>query len=324
MLFDGNAFTLALPSVYEPAELHILDPRRVEIKDGPTYIVRGSGQSREFTPDNILHTPLPLFIGDSMRGLSPVEAARQGMALSIASERFGAKLFENGTVLSGVIKVPGAMSGPDQDAMRDKWSERYAGVKNAHKPGVLTQGAEWVPLGITPDQAQFLETRRYQAEESARLYGVPPVLIGITTPGAMSYASAEQQNLQFVTYTLRNIVESIEASYQRLIPGADTFLKFNLNGLLRADFKSRMEGYGIAVQNKLATRNEVRAREDWEPISDGGFLETPNNNAPDPRYETVAGLIRAGFDPNAALKAVGLPPITHSGLPPVSVQGATE
>lgn len=316
MLFDGNAFTLASPSVFDPQDLIVLDPRKVEIGTGadglPLYKVRGR-QTQEFSVDRILHTPLPLFLGDSMRGISPVEAARQGMALTLASERFGAKLFENGAVLSGVIKVPTAMSGDDQDAMRDRWSERYGGVKNAHKPGILTQGAEWEPLGITPDQAQFLETRRYQAEETARLYGVPPSVIGIIQPGAMSYASVEQQNLQFVTYTLRNIVESIEASYQRLIPGKDTFLKFNMRALLRGDSASRADYYaklsGIGAMNS----NDIRALEDYPPISDGNIFRVPLNSASttaadaSQQAKAFKTLIDAGYPPALAARVTGLP-----------------
>jgi HK97 family phage portal protein len=317
MLFDGNAYTLATPSVYEPVELRILDPRHVTIKanpDGsPLYILRKGSEYAELSESRIIHTPLPMFMGSGAKGIAPLEACRQGMALSLASERFGAKFFENGTILSGVIQVAGPMAQQDQDDLRERWAARYGGVKNAHKPGVLTQGAEWKPLGITPEQAQFIEIRRYQAEDMARLYGVPPSIIGITIPGAVSYASVEQQNLQFVNFTLRNIVESIEASYQRLIPGPTTFLKFNMRALLRGDSAARGQFYAALANIGAIVPDEVRALEDYSPIAGGRLprvqLNTASSATADAKAQADAykTLIDAGYPESKAAAVVGLP-----------------
>jgi HK97 family phage portal protein len=317
MLFDGNAFTLATPSVYEPAELRILDPRYVTIKakaDGsPIYELRKGSEHAEFDETRVVHTPLPMFMGSGAKGIAPLEACRQGMALSLAAERFGAKFFENGTVLSGVIQVASALSPQAQDELRDAWVSRYSGVKNAHKPGILTQGAEWKPLGITPEQAQFIEVRRYQAEDMARLYGVPPSIIGITTPGAVSYASVEQQNLQFVNFTLRNIVESIEASYQRLLPGSSTFMKFNLRALLRGDSAARATYYRDMAGIGALVQDEIRALEDYSPIAGGRQVRVQLNTATAGTAEaqTQANafktLVEAGYPEDKAAAIVGLP-----------------
>jgi HK97 family phage portal protein len=314
VLFEGNAFVYVTPSVFEPQSVRVLDPRRVELKPNSVYRVRAqSGGTTDVGPDNILHIPHPLFLGESQRAVSPIEALRQGMAIGLAADRYAAKFYENGTNLSGVIQVKGAMSLEDQNAMRDKWAERYSGVKNAHKPGILTQDAEWKPLGVTPEQAQFIEQRKFQAEEMARAYGVPPSIVGITTPGAVSYASVEQQNRSFVDYTLRPLVESIEAAYQRLIPGSTTFMKFNMNALLRGDSAARADFYAKLAGIGAMLPDEVRAKEDEPPIEGGTVprvqLATANATAVDAKAQADAAtaLIGAGYTPAQAARIVGLP-----------------
>jgi hypothetical protein len=117
----------------------------------------------------------------------------------------------------------------------------------------------------------------------------------------------------------------LEDAYSDLIPGDDTYTKANLNALMRSDPETRYSSYAVGLDKRFIKVDEVRGLEDMEPLGEdngGGFLNTPNNQAVDPRYEQVGSLVRAGYDPDESLAAVGLPPIKHLGLPPVTVQSA--
>lgn len=325
LLIDGNSYTLALPSIYEPNEVRVLDPRQVEPRrlpdSAPAYRVAGR---EEFGPEQIIHIPLLRLPGE-MKGISPLEAERQTFASAIAAEEFGARFFGNGATLGGVIELP---TGADLDETQakeliDKFEERYKGSKNAHRPGLLTGGATWKPLSVTPEQAQFLETRQYDDERIFRIYRVPPALAGMIREGATSNASSLSQALAFEKHTVRPLVTLIEEAYRPLAgPGPWHYLKFATKGLLRGDPKTQAELYQIELSTRQKTIDEVRSLEDDPPFGGeaGGFLNTPNNLAADPRYEAVGALIRAGFRPEAALEAVGLPPIEHTGALPITVQ----
>lgn len=283
-LTDGNDFTYVFPSIFDPQGLAVLDPKDVDIKgSGPlsetTYDVKGLGKA--LTPANIIHIPWLVPAGKK-RGLNPIEAAKQGLGVALAADEFVGSYFGNGAVLSGVIEYPvGSEPTPAQveDLKRD-FAKRHVGVRKSHAVGALTGGATFKPFEYNNRDAQLIELRQDIVEEVARLFGIPPHMLGSQRPGAVSYASVEQRSIDYVTHAVLPIVRRIETGYSRLLRGQQTYLKFNLSGLLRADHKTRWESYGVALDKKVIKRDEVRALEDLPFDGELGYLETPNNNAP--------------------------------------------
>lgn len=287
LLIDGNSYTLAMPDIYHPAEVRVLDPRKVDPRrqrDGSVLfrIQDNHGLGEEFDWHNIIHIPLLRLPGET-KGLSPLEAERQTFASAIAAEEFGARFFGNGTTLGGVIEVPQGVDLDETQAKElvDKFELRYSGSKNAHRPGLLTGGASWKQLTVTPEQAQFLQTRQYDDERIFRIYRVPPALAGMIREGATSNASSVSQALAFEKHTVRPFVSLIEQAYRPLVP-AGQFLRFNTKGLLRGDPKTQAEIYHYGLSDTWLDVDEVRGYEDMPPFGGtrGGKLETPNNNAP--------------------------------------------
>ncbi len=320
---DGNSFTLAAPSVHDPAELRVLNPTKVEVKTSrgaPVYRVQNGSTWEEFGPDEIIHIA-PQRKAGSGRGLSPIAVASDSLATKRAAELLAAKVFGNGMFLSGQLLLPGPASTDSIAQLRAEITEEYVGSANSFKPGIFANGAKWDVPSIDLAQFQLLDTNKNIVIETARLYRIPPNMVGVTDPGAMAYASVEAQGIGYEKFTVRPYVERIEAAYDRLLPGESTFLKFNTNGLLRGDFKSRMEGYAAATEHRIMLPEEARNLEDLPPLdAEAVYLSTPNNSAPDPRYANLTRLVLAGYDPAESLAALGLPPIKHTGLPPVSVQ----
>ena len=292
MLVDGNAFVQVAPSVELPDMLTVIDPRKVRMETtrGETlYHVQGG--NRPLTPDEMIHIPLIRLPGER-RGLNPIEADREGIGLGLAAEAHGASWFGNGATLSGIIALPEGsdLEAAEIDRIREDFKKRHVGARKSHAVGILTGGATFSPLSMSNRDSQYLELRKYQVEDIARLYNIPPHMIGSQEPGAVGYASVEQKAIDYVQHAVQPIVQRIEAAYDRLLPGQRppfnrgqrTYFRFNMDGLLRGDQKSRYEAYQIALNAKFAKVDEVRAREDWPPFggTEGGFLQTPNNNAP--------------------------------------------
>ena len=281
LLGDGNSFTRALSSVRQPSTLMVPPPDKVRIKNedtGVLYDIRGVGA---LTALEVVHISLLRKPGE-VRGLSPIDNALDTIGVGLAAQEFGARFFSNGATLSGVIKHPGNPTKEAIDNLRDAFAQKHQGVRNSHAFGVLTGGADFKEISVAPAQAQLIELRKFQIEDIARMYGVPPHMIASQEPGAVAYASVEQRAIDYVQYGVQPLVAKIEAAYKRLLP-AGQYIKFNLAALLRGDVKSRYESYQIALQNKFMTIDEVRAFEDMDAFGgkEGGLLETPNNNAPD-------------------------------------------
>jgi hypothetical protein len=181
---------------------------------------------------------------------------------------------------------------------------------------------------VNPDEAQMLESQKFQVESVARLFRVPPHMIGVTTPGAQSYASIEQNNINFVVHTLRPYIEKIEYAYSTLLP-TEAFLKFNVDGLLRGDYTTRIQGYSIGLQAGFYSVNDVRRFEDLRPVDAGDQFRVPLANInlaeadvieQDKRVSMATRLVQTGFDPASVLSALGLPKITHTGVPSTQLQ----
>jgi len=222
--------------------------------------------------EDVLHIPGLGF--DGLIGYSPIAMAKNAVGMTLACEEYGASFFANGANPGGVLEHPGVLKDPSK--VRESWNSVYRGVNNAHKIAVLEEGMKYQQIGIPPEEAQFLETRKFQINEIARLYRIPPHMVGDLDKS--SFSNIEQQSLEFVKYTLDPWVIRWEQSLQRslLLPGEKGryFIKLNVDGLLRGDYQSRMNGYAVGRQNGWFSANDIREMENMNPIPDeeGGNL----------------------------------------------------
>lgn len=229
-------------------------------------------------PSDVLHIPGLGF--DGLVGYSPIAMAKNAIGMAIACEEYGAKFFANGAAPSGVLEHPGTIKDPSK--VREAWQSQFGGSGNSGKVAVLEEGMKYTPISISPEQAQFLETRKFQINEIARIFRVPPHMVGDLEKS--SFSNIEQQSLEFVKYTLDPWVIRWEQSLSRALFSQDEkknyFFKFNVEGLLRGDYASRMTGYATARQNGWLSANDIRELENLDriPAEEGGDLYLINGN----------------------------------------------
>ena len=237
-----------------------------------------TGNTVTLKPSDVLHIPGLGF--DGLVGYSPIAMAKNAIGMAIACEEFGAKFFANGAAPSGVLEHPGTIKDPAK--VRDSWNSTFGGSANSGKVAVLEEGMKYTPISISPEQAQFLETRKFQNNGIARIFRVPPHMVGDLEKS--SFSNIEQQSLEFVKYTLEPWVVRWEQALSRALLSATEkptyFFKFNLEGLLRGDYQSRMNGYAIARQNGWMSANDIRELENQDriPAEEGGDLYLINGN----------------------------------------------
>ena len=227
---------------------------------------------------DVLHIPGLGF--DGLVGYSPIAMAHNAVGMTLACEDYGAAFFQNGARPSGILKHPGVLKDPSK--LRESWQAVYGGTANTGKTIVLEEGMDFQQISIPPEEAQFLETRKFQIDEIARLYRVPPHMIGDLEKS--SFNNIEQMSLEYVKYTLNPWVVRWEQSLQKalLSPSEQRkyFIRFNMDGLLRGDYQSRMQGYATGIQNGFFSPNDVRELEEMNPIPDekGGNRYMCNGN----------------------------------------------
>ena len=236
------------------------------------------GQTVVLLPRDVLHIPGLGF--DGLVGYSPIAMAKNAIGLAIAAEEYGSKFYANGAAPSGVLEHPGTLKDPAR--IRDSWNATFGGSSNSNKVAVLEEGLKYTPISISPNEAQFLETRKFQINEIARIFRVPPHMVGDLEKS--SFSNIEQQSLEFVKYTLDPWVSRWEQNMMRSLFRADEkatyFIKFNVDGLLRGDYQSRMNGYAIGRQNGWMSANDIRELENLDriPAELGGDLYLVNGN----------------------------------------------
>lgn len=229
-------------------------------------------------PSDVLHVPGLGF--DGLVGYSPIAMAKNAIGLAIAAEEYGSKFYANGAAPSGVLEHPGTLKDPER--VRNSWNSTFGGASNSHKVAVLEEGMKYTPISISPNEAQFLETRKFQINEIARIFRVPPHMVGDLEKS--SFSNIEQQSLEFVKYTLDPwVIRWEQALYRSLLTEEEKkelFFKFNVEGLLRGDYASRMSGYATARQNGWMSANDIRELEDLDRIPEelGGDLYLVNGN----------------------------------------------
>jgi HK97 family phage portal protein len=262
-----------------------LHPDPVEIKQAadwsPIYTVTMPDNQRvTLKPREIHHIrgPFPKgYVGQSM-----ITLARESIGLGLAAERFGANLYRNGVKPSGVLRHPKQLGAVALENIRTSFEDRYGGLENSSRPLVLEEGMEWTALSINPDDAQFIETRKFQRSEIAGVFRVPAHLVNDLEKA--TFSNIEHSTLDFIIHSLRPWLVRWEQAINRdLLSDAergDYFVEFMIDGLLRGDFATRMAGYALQIQNGISNPNEIRARENMNPRAGGDEYWKPTNFYP--------------------------------------------
>ena len=284
LLLWGNAYCQIIRSGRSQIlGLYPLLPDRMEVdRDNAgtlTYTYSAnSGQTVKLRPEDVLHIPGLGF--DGIMGYSPIALEKNAIGLGLAAEEYGSKFFSNGARPSGILTHPNTVKDPKK--LRDSWNAAYGGSNNSGRVAVLEEGMSFVPLSLPNNEAQFLETRKFQVSEICRIFRVPPHMIGDLDRA--TFSNIESQNISFAVHTIRPWLVRIEQAINRaLFPDNEKgrfYVQFNLDGLMRGDYKSRMEGYAIARQNGWMSTNDIRELENLNPVSEeeGGNAYLVNGN----------------------------------------------
>jgi HK97 family phage portal protein len=273
----------------EPEELIILDPKNVEVlvsKNKRTVVYDftdpDTGKTRRFTSDEIFH--IPAFSYNGIVGFSPIRQAAETMGWGGALQKFGNRFFGNGATLLGVITAPGKLKQGVIDVLRKMWVKTYGGTDRSHQTAVLDAGMTYNKIGIPPEEAQFIQSRKFSVEEIARIYRMPPHLIQHLEKS--SFNNIEQQSLEFVKYTMLPWIKKWEQEINRKLllekDKGKIFSHFVVDGLLRGDAKARGEFYQTMKLNKILTSNEIRRIEGFNDFDqESARVLEGTNNIPD-------------------------------------------
>jgi HK97 family phage portal protein len=229
---------------------------------------------------DVLH--IPALGWDGVKGISPIALHRATITMSLNAEEFGANFFKNGTRLSGVLQHPGKISAEASARLRESWQQSYAGKANSGKVALLEEGMIFNALSMPLADAQFIEQRKFQIDDIARIFRIPPHMVG--SMASSTNNNIEQQALEFVKHTMLPWIKRWEQEINRkLIPSTQRrkyFVKFNVDDLLRGDFTSRVQGYASARQWGWMSANDVREKEDMNMIEGGDVYLSPSNMMP--------------------------------------------
>jgi len=291
MLLDGNAYIYVRRtdsgSVLDLTPVHpgLVTPYRWNGK--LTYVVGADANGSPLppgaailTPRELLHIPAFVRPGD-LKGLSPIEVAREAIGLGVTMEEYGARFFAQGATVSGVIQSPNALEPTQAEIMARSFAARHSGAHKSHLPAVLTAGSTWQPITVPNDQAQFLDSRRFTKTEIGNLYRIPGYLLDPQVSSTWG-TGIEEQNRMLVDLTFNPWLVRIETAISQRLLARPQFAKFNLDALLRGRTLDRYQSHQIGISAGFLTVNEARAREDLPPIDGGDEMKAPAAPVPPP------------------------------------------
>lgn len=320
----------------QPGQVHVVTHRRWETDENRRgkriEIHHPSGAVETLSPWDVLHVPGMSY--DGIVGLSPIGMAQQGIGLALAAEKFGAGMFAKGAMIDGVLTTKRRLDQEGADRLRDGWAAKVTGPDRHWSIPVLDDETKFERIALPPAEAQYIENRKFSVQEIARLYGLPPHLLGDVERSTSWGSGIEQQNMQMLTFTLDPWLVRIESRITRELLPDGVYARFTRAGLLRADTQTRFLAYQRAVNNGWMAPDEIRELEEMGPIPDGAgqqwfrpknlepldHEEAGNESTVAERVNAAGVLVRSGWLPDAALDAVGLDPIEHTGLLPVTLQ----
>ena len=275
----GNAYChIQRDAAARPIALHPIHPSKVQVKvhNGEKFYVVNDKET--YADYEMLH-----FLGlslDGITGISVLGAAREAIGIGLAAQQFGAEFFGNGANLGGILTHPGRLTDDAAKRLKDSWTRSHSGLNKAHSTAVLEEGMRYERVGIPPNEAQFIETRKLQVTEIARIFRVPPHMLA-DLDASSTRANIEEQGISFVRDTIRPIVSRWEAELDRKLLREDEkgtlYTRFNLDSLLRGDTKSRFESYATARQWGWLSVNDIRDLENLNPIDGGDVYLQPLN-----------------------------------------------
>lgn len=332
LLIDGNAFVLLTRNDEgQIVQMDVLNPQRTTVQIVNGVKVYRVNETMTVQQENMLHIA-ELLLPGAVRGVSRIEKAKDALGLGLALEEYASRFFGNGAYAGGVIEWPGDITKDQAKTLVDSWEGNHKGLNRSHRPAVLYGGAKFTPTTVDPSQSQLLEERRFAIEEVARLFRVPPFMLGVTTAGAVSYNSVEQQMLFFMQHTIQPMVQKLEIAFSRLLANEQSFLKFNLNSMVRADLQTRTESYSKALLAGYMSVNDVRALEDMRSVDNGDEYRVPLQNIPladtpvvtlQQKARAAQALTTAGFTGESVAELLGLD-LEHTGRLSVQVQPPVE
>jgi len=280
LLLRGNGYGIvtARDYLFRPSRIAVLHPDQVKVTmnddGGRDYEVN---HKKVDNPSDMLHLTGMCMPG-SPTGMSPISYARQAIGLGLAAEQFGAGFFGKGAHMTGVITVPSDLDKARARQMKEAFEASHGGLSNAHAIGVLSGGADWKSISVTPEDAQFLGTRAAQNLDVAMLYGIPPHMLGQIDRTTSWGTGIEQQAIGFRVWTLDDWLGIFEDAWTAMLPRGQSAV-FDTTKLERTDTSGRYAGYVQARTAGILTRNEIRAKENLPPVDGGDDIDAPLNSA---------------------------------------------
>lgn len=281
----GNAYARIIrDGDGNPLSLEPLHPGEVRVTNDDQVGIIYSHKGTVYTDYQILH--LKGLSSDGICGLSPIGLMRGTIGLALNSQTHGLNLYENGMNPGAVLETPVNLSAEQVQKLREEWEKAHRGSANSGKTAILDGGMQLKSVGFNNADAQFIESRKFDVEEIARAYRIPLHLLQSTEKSTSWGSGIEQQNIGFLEYTLRPWLVRWEQSLNRILlterqKAQGYYFKFNLDALLRGDFKTRAEGYRTLIESGVMSINEVRGKEDWNPIGpEGDEHYRPLNTVP--------------------------------------------
>jgi HK97 family phage portal protein len=272
LLLRGNAYA-RIVAKGEVEALIPLNPDRMKVSQNENgtilYTYRNQrGLEEKYTQREIFH--LRGLSSDGLTGLSPIELLRDSIGLGLAAESYGSTFFSNNARPGGILKHPGKIDDVAAKRLKEDWQKAYSGTSNAHKTAILEEGMAWEQIGLTNADSQFLESRKFQVTDIARIFRVPPHMIGDLDKA--TFSNIEQQSLEFVMHSLRPWLVRWESAIKRLLLTTEEkktyFSEFLVDGLLRGDIKSRYDAYSVARNGGWLSVDEIREFENLNPLPD--------------------------------------------------------
>ena len=282
LCLHGNAYAIIVrDAAARPIELVSVHPNRVKIKVNKGEKFYTVDDKKTYSDEEMLH-----FVGlsfDGVKGQSPLDALRDAIGMGIAAQQFGAEFFANGANMGGVLTHPGRLTDDQIKRLKDSWNRSNAGLGKSNGTAVLEEGMKYERIGIPPDAAQFLQSRRFTVEDIARAFRVPPAMLAEMS-NSSTRANVEEQAISFVRDTMNPYIARFETELNRKLFREDElgtyYVRFTVDGLLRGDIKSRYSSYSIARQWGWLSVNDIRDLENLNPIEGGDTYLSPLNMAP--------------------------------------------
>ncbi|MEM7416779.1 MAG: phage portal protein [Gemmatimonadota bacterium] len=288
----GNAYAeIERDRAGRPIALWPLRPDKttvhVDTQGRKFYVTRVDGQEIRLPAEDVLH--VPGFGFDGFQGYNPITKARESLGLTMAAEKFGASFFGSGAKVAGVLKHNETLGAEATARLRKDWEDLHTGLSNSHRVAILEEGMDFTQIGVAPEDAQFLGTRKFQISEVARWFKVPPHMIGDLERSTNN--NIEHQSLEFLKYTIlprtTRIEQAVNHELFSAVERAKYFAEFNVDDLLRGDTAARSKFYREMWGIGAMTQNEIRAKENMNPVDGGDRRFVPLNMVPDDMVEDV-------------------------------------